>query len=101
MPFLLLFLEIIIVFVFIQYALGLKFEDDPDGEASAYTSGIGFLAYIFFMVRTSLGDFEVDPYAELPPLSQIVIWFFWLIIVFSNTIIFLNFLIAVITDVYE
>jgi len=48
-----------------------------------------------------MGDFDVDEYANLPLLSQHVIWFFWLVIVFTNTIIFLNFLIAVITDVYE
>lgn len=43
----------------------------------------------------------MDPYAELPVPSQIFIWLFWLVTVFANTIIFLNFLIAVITDVYE
>ena len=48
-----------------------------------------------------MGDFDVDPYAELPLASQYFIWIFWLIMVFANTIIFLNFLIAVITDVYE
>ena len=99
-PFLTLFLEIIIVFVFIQYALGLNFHLDEDGNDTPYTT-IGFLAYFFFIFRTSLGDFEVDPYSELPLLSQYVMWAFWLLIVFSNTIIFLNFLIAVITDVYE
>ena len=30
-----------------------------------------------------------------------MIWAIWLLTVFGNTIIFLNFLIAVITDVYE
>ena len=79
--------------------MGLHFHSDD--EASAYTAGIGSLSYFFFLVRTSLGDFDVDPYAELPLLSQYVIWGFWLLIVFTNTIIFLNFLIAVITDVYE
>ena len=80
--------------------LGLRFKPE-DGEDTAYTAGIGYLAYFLFLFRTSLGDFDVDPYAELPLLSQCVIWIFWLHIVFANTIIFLNFLIAVITDVYE
>lgn len=98
-PFLFLFLSMIIVFMFIQITLGLHFHGD--GDNAAYASGIGPMAYFLFLVRTSLGDFEVEQYADLPLLSQYFIWVFWLVIVFANTIIFLNFLIAVITDVYE
>ena len=68
-PFLGLFLSMILVFMFIQATLGLHFTGDDSDENSAYTSGIGFLAYFFFLVRTSLGDFDVDAYAELPLLS--------------------------------
>lgn len=56
LPFLFLFLSMIIVFMFIQMTLGLTF----DTEGSAYSADIGPLAYFLFLVRTSLGDFEVE-----------------------------------------
>ena len=100
-PFLSLFLLLILVFVFAQKALGLTFEVDEDGNDTAYTSGIGGLAYFFFILRTSLGDFDVDSYSELPIASQLTIWAMWMLTVGLNTIVFLNFLIAVISDVFE
>ena len=69
-------------------------QDDP-------YSGVQQLGYSLFMLRTSIGDFEVDPFSELPMASRIVMWFLWVSIIFMNTIILLNFLIAVISDVYE
>ena len=66
-PFLFLFLAMIIVFMFIQVTLGLRFDNEETDVA--YNSGIGPLAYFFFLVRTSMGDFNVDGYASLPQLS--------------------------------
>ena len=48
-----------------------------------------------------MGEFEVDRFADLPYLSQVFVWLSWLFFVFMNTIVFLNFLIAVISDVYS
>lgn len=99
--FLTLYFFMILVFMFAHTALGLHFDTDEDRNDTAYTSGIGGLAYFFFILRTSLGDFDVDPYSELPLASQFIIWTMWMLTVGVNTIIFLNFLIAVISDVYE
>lgn len=99
--FLMLFLLLILVFMFAQTALGLHFDPDENGQDTAYTSGIGGLAHFIFTLRTSLGDFDVDPYSDLPFASQFVIWIMWMLTVGVNTIVFLNFLIAVISDVYE
>jgi len=96
-PFLTLFISLIIVFAFIMYALGLSFTSM--GDENPYRS-IGFLGYWFFLFRTSTGDFDVDQFGELPLASQLTLWFFWCLLVMINTIVFLNFLIAVIGDVY-
>ena len=38
-------------------------------SATRHAISYGILAYFFFVVRTSLGDFDVEPYAELPRAS--------------------------------
>lgn len=47
-----------------------------------------------------MADFDVDHFKELSLSLQIALWAFWLLLVFLNTIVFLNFLIAVIGDVF-
>lgn len=53
-----------------------------------------------YVLNTSLARFDCDPFRYLPPVSRITMWILWMIIVFINTIVFMNFLIAVISDVY-
>ena len=96
-PFLTLFLSLIFLFMFIVYALGLSFESMED--ENPYKS-IGTVGYFFFLFRTSMGDFDVDQFAELPLSLQVTLWAFWTVLVMVNTIVFLNFLIAVINDAY-
>lgn len=96
-PFLTLFLSLIFLFMFIVYALGLSFESMEDDNP--YKS-IGTVGYFFFLFRTSMGDFDVDQFAELPLSLQVTLWAFWTVLVMVNTIVFLNFLIAVINDAY-
>lgn len=103
-PFLVLFLLFIIVFAMAMFILGVDFavnrETGEAKEANSY-AGIGPLAHVFFIMRTSLGDFDLDQFKDLPTVSRAASWLFWVVIVISNTVIFLNFLIAVISDVYE
>ena len=96
-PFLLLFVGFIFVFALIMVTLNV---DLSDLEGNPYEE-LQFLGYILFIFRTSLGDFEVDPFKNLPTTSRLIIWAFWLLVIFANTIVFLNFLIAVISDCYE
>lgn len=56
-PFLSLFTCLIIVFSFIVYALGLRFESLGDDNPYRSIEILGFLIYIF---RNSIGDFDVD-----------------------------------------
>ena len=103
-PFLVLFLLFIIVFAMAMFILGVDFAADLEAgeapEANPY-EGTGPAAYVFFIMRTSLGDFDLDQFKDLPTISRGASWLFWIVIVISNTVIFLNFLIAVISDVYE
>ena len=55
---------------------------------------------IFWVVRTSLGDFDVEQFQDMPTSLLIAAWVAWVVIVILNMLIFLNFLIAVIGDVY-
>ena len=59
------------------------------------------MGYFMFILRTSFGDFSVDPFKGLPKLIRVFMWIVWLIVIFCNCIIFLNFIIAVISDTYE
>ena len=97
-PFLGLFIGFIILFSLVVSALEIELENVENDPYSGLPEWIGMTMFIF---RTSLGDFDVDPFTNLTTATRIFIWLFWLIIVFANTIIFLNFLIAVISDVYE
>ena len=97
-PFLALFVLLIIVFAFILFALGLDFSSLGDDNPYRAIGAIGYFIYVF---RTSTGDFDVDPFKDLSYSIQCVIWAFWFVLVFLNTIVFLNFLIAVIGDAYE
>eukprot|EP00353_Schmidingerella_taraikaensis_P012645 CAMPEP_0185586178 /NCGR_PEP_ID=MMETSP0434-20130131/42887_1 /TAXON_ID=626734 ORGANISM="Favella taraikaensis, Strain Fe Narragansett Bay" /NCGR_SAMPLE_ID=MMETSP0434 /ASSEMBLY_ACC=CAM_ASM_000379 /LENGTH=224 /DNA_ID=CAMNT_0028207093 /DNA_START=19 /DNA_END=693 /DNA_ORIENTATION=- len=96
-PFLTLFVSLIVLNMFIFYSLGLSF--DSMGDENPYKD-IGSLSYFFFLFRTSMGDFEVDQFKELTLPIQLTLWLFWTGLVFVNTIVFLNFLIAVINDAY-
>jgi hypothetical protein len=53
-----------------------------------------------YVLNTSLGKFNCDPFKYAPPVSRVTMWILWVVIVFINTIVFMNFLIAVISDVY-
>ena len=96
-PFLFLFLSFVVVFSLMVMTLGFdlnELENDP-------YKGLLDFGYLMYVLRTSLADFEVDTFQQLRPASTIILWIFWIIIILFNTIIFLNFLIAVISDVYE
>ena len=96
-PFISLFTGFIVLFSFIMMTLQL---DLGDGERNPY-EGIGHVGYIIFIIRTSLGDFDVENFQDLPSKSRTMIWVFWMMVCTANTLIFLNFLIAVISDVFE
>ena len=117
------------MFAIIMFTLGVKFDSQEEEEAVEEVAkqvgnigrflkagghggadgfsdenpyhAIGFFGYFIFAFQQSMGEFEIDRFADLPFLSQVFVWLSWLFFVFMNTIVFLNFLIAVISDVYS
>jgi len=63
-------------------------------------NGIGSLSYYLMAFRTSSGDFNVDDYQFQDSLVYIS-WIVWIIAVLVLNIIFMNFIIAVISESYE
>ena len=55
-----------------MFILGVDFainrETGEAKEANSY-AGIGPLAHVFFIMRTSLGDFDLDQFKDLPAVS--------------------------------
>ena len=97
LPFLTLFVSLIVIFAFIVHTLGINFKTQD--EDNPYRN-IGALGYFLFIFRTSTGDFDVDNFSELSLSLQLTLWAFWTLLVLLNMVVFLNFLIAVIGDVY-
>ena len=103
------------LFAMVMYLLGVRLlnEDMTEEEAKVNQyGGLEAFAYFVFVIRTSFGDFDLDAIAKINPegceerddcrtMTLVACWTFWTLIVVSNTVIFLNFLIAVISDVYE
>jgi hypothetical protein len=60
------------------------------------------IAYYLMSFRISLGDFEVDTFSEQENrILLYVTWFIWVIAVFVTCLVFMNFIIAVISASYE
>mmetsp|Transcript_21770 Transcript_21770/g.15596 ORF Transcript_21770/g.15596 Transcript_21770/m.15596 type:complete len:191 (+) Transcript_21770:3877-4449(+) len=89
------YLTILLTFAIIAYVLQFQVVGSED------YSGIGSFAFLLYSLRTSLGDFDVSYFGELNDTMRWSGWIMWLILVFVTTIILLNFLIAVISDVFE
>jgi hypothetical protein len=93
-------MTILFIFMVVAMILGLEVHADNEYNSDEYKE-IGLYGFIFYYLRTALGDFDNEPVAALPVANQYALWSLWFITVFTCTIVFMNFLIAVITDVYE
>jgi hypothetical protein len=59
------------------------------------------MAYFMMAFRTSSGDFYVDSFKDQPPSLIGISWLIWVIAVIILNVIFMNFIIAVISESYE
>lgn len=105
LPFLYFYLFLVISFAAVMHSLGITFDGtsvDSETPWGEYT-GINFfpLVFILYTLRQSLGDFKVDCFNFLPKPVMYFTWFFWVILIIMCSLIFLNFLISVITECYD
>lgn len=94
-PFIILFGLALIMFGFVFACLNLQFGSDYENMTHE-----GFLPMAFWVVQTSMGQFDVETFQEMDSSLLISLWLAWVLLVILNMLIFLNFLIAVISDVY-
>ena len=63
--------------------------------------GVSNFGFILDAIQLSLGNYDVEGYSALPQELLITIWVVWMLSVFMLNIIFMNFIIAVISESYE
>ncbi|CDW78177.1 UNKNOWN [Stylonychia lemnae] len=64
-------------------------------------NGVNKMAYFLMAFRISSGDFQLDEYQNQNSTLVIFTWIIWLIAVMALNIVFMNFIIAVISESYE
>jgi hypothetical protein len=87
-------------FAFIILTLGVLFKILLESSGEAY-KGIEDTGYFLMAFRTSLGDFDVDSYKDQSSLLVVVTWILWFLAVVISNLIFMNFIIAVISESYS
>jgi len=95
-PFIFLFLLGLVMFGFVFASLNLQFGEDYKqmGEWS-------IMPLCIWVFRTSMGDFDISTFQEMNSSLLIALWIAWVALIILNMLVFLNFLIAVVTDVYN
>jgi hypothetical protein len=98
-PFAVLFLGFLLMFMFSMNALNVPLTDVENNNDYA---NIDFapLEIFIYVFRIALGDFQVGGFKRMQHETIIATWLLWVFLVCLNTIIFLNFLIAVVSDVF-
>lgn len=62
--------------------------------------GIGLFGYYAIALRTSLGDYDFDSFVKNSD-YDILTWIIWFLIMIVGNVIFMNFIIAVVSQSYE
>ena len=63
--------------------------------------GTWMFSFLVIAFRTSLGDFEIDDYRGDDVEMKELVWFVWLILMIVGNVIFMNFIVAVVSESYE
>lgn len=70
-------------------------------EASDSYPGTWAFSFLVIAFRTSLGDFEIDDYRGEQKEMKGLIWLIWLMLMIVGNVIFINFIVAVVSESYE
>jgi hypothetical protein len=97
------FIYLNVTFGFVVHSIGIRFDETLVKDFYGDYTGMHEwgMPYLFYTLRQSLGDFKVDTFLFLPRPIMYMTWFVWFFLIIINSMIFLNFLISVITEVYE
>ena len=87
-----------VLFAFMNIIMVLQ-QNRTDGEEPIFGASTGFvpLDALMHAYLTGLGDFEKDAYSEEDPF---IVWIFFLLATFIVQLVFMNLLIALMTDAY-
>ena len=85
-------------FVVIKFSL-ILFVLLPD--ASSSYPGTMIFSYVVIAFRTSLGDFEIEDYRGSEIEMKELVWLVWLMLMIIGNVIFMNFIVAVVSESYE
>ena len=58
-------------------------------------------ATILYMIRLSIGDFQLDTFKSLPITQRIVMWIYFVLIAIISVMVFCNMVVALINEVYQ
>jgi hypothetical protein len=103
-PFLTFFVYLNVTFGVIFYTVHVPLGDQSIKHNAGEYEGIDdweFMPFLLFTFRQSLGDFNTASFFFLGKPLLYYTWLMWLICITINSMIFLNFLIATIENVYE
>eukprot|EP00347_Sterkiella_histriomuscorum_P005471 403356490 len=92
----------VIFFIMIIIEFALLFLLVFKGSSMEEYQGLStFGGYMMMAFRLSTGDFALDSYKDQPSMFILITWGIWLVSVFALNMIFLNFIIAVISETFE
>ena len=70
-------------------------------DASSSYPGTLIFAYVVMAFRTSLGDFDIEDYNRNEIEMKELVWLVWLMLMIVGNVIFMNFIVAVVSESYE
>ena len=70
-------------------------------NASHEYPGTWMFSFLLIAFRTSLGDFEINDYRGESVEMKELVWLVWLILMIVGNVIFMNFIVAVVSESYE
>jgi hypothetical protein len=99
-PFAIMFFILMFMFMLAVEALNVPRSDTDNSNDYSNINYAPFELFLYVQ-RIALGDFQVSGLKRMQTATLVTAWFIWFAIVCINSIIFLNFLIAVVSDVFE
>jgi hypothetical protein len=86
----------LLVIAFLTVMASIIIKESGDGY-----KGIKLVSYFVIVLRQAIGDYDTSSIIEGSRDFKILAWLLWLIILIIGNIVFMNFIIAVVSESYE